>query len=138
MCIQIKISNWIKQAYRNKIGYSWKCNDCNYEFKNMTHLKKHLRRKYETYAPGPGLRANYQSQSNNKKTIFQEKGNMLVIAWNIIIIKIIFFTILRRVIASWNLDNAMVKCNIKFKKIYQNNTPGPVPEYFFDISFWIL
>ena len=28
---------------------------------------------YETYSPGPGLRANYQAQSNNKKPIFQAK-----------------------------------------------------------------
>ena len=45
-----------------------------------------IQTKYETYTLGPGLRANCQAQSNNKKNIFQEKRNMLVIAWNIKIV----------------------------------------------------
>ena len=39
-----------------------------------------------------------------------------------------YFPNLRWFNTSWNLDNAMVKCIIKYKKIYIINTLGPVPE----------
>ena len=64
---------------------------------------------------------------HNDQTIFQEKikyaCNCLKHQNN----KKNIFTILRLVNAFWDFENAMLKCIINFKKIYQKNTLGPNP-----------
>ena len=73
----------------------------------------------ETYSPGPVLRANYQSQSNNEKQFSKKKMSYACNCLKHQNNQKNIFTILRH--ASLDLDITMVKCNIKFKKIYIKN-----------------